>query len=44
MDVYLDEYEWWFNSRDNPYMFRDTLIGLLNAPKMEFKELIEKST
>ncbi len=43
MDKYLDEFEWRFNGRDNPYLFRDTLIRLLNAPKMEFKELIEKS-
>jgi hypothetical protein len=43
MDAYLDEFEWRFNGRENPYMFRDTLIRLLNAPKMEFKELIEKS-
>ena len=40
MDAYLDEFEWRFNNRDNKYLFRDTLIKLLNAPKMEFKELI----
>jgi transposase-like protein len=39
MDAYLDEFEWRFNNRDNKYLFRDTLIKLLNAPKMEFKEL-----
>jgi hypothetical protein len=27
---------------DNKYLFRDTLIKLLNDPKMEFKELIKK--
>jgi transposase-like protein len=43
MDAYLDEFEWRFNERDNPYLFRDTLLRLLNSPKMEFKELIEKS-
>lgn len=43
MDAYLDEFEWRFNGRENPYLFRDTLLKLLNAPKMEFKELIEKS-
>ncbi len=43
MDAYLDEFEWRFNGRDNAYLFRDTLIRLLNAPKMEFKELITKS-
>jgi hypothetical protein len=39
---YLDEFEWRFNGRKHPYLFRDTLIRLLNSPKMEFKELIDK--
>ena len=43
MDAYLDEFEWRFNGRDNPYLFRDTIMRLLNAPKMEFKELIDKN-
>jgi transposase-like protein len=43
LQSYLDEFEWRFNQRDNPYLFRDTLVRLLNSPKMEFKELIEKS-
>ena len=42
MDAYLDEFEWRFNNRDNPYLFEDTMIRLLNSPKMEFKELIKK--
>jgi transposase-like protein len=42
LGVYLDELEWRFNNRDNPYLFRDTLVRLLNSPNMEFKELIEK--
>jgi transposase-like protein len=43
LDAYLDEFEWRFNGRENPYLFRDTLIRLLSSPKMEFKELIKKS-
>lgn len=39
LDAYLDEFEWRFNNRNNEYLFRDTLIKLLNAPKMEFKTL-----
>jgi len=39
----FDEFEWKFNWRENPYLFRDTLIRLLNSPKLEFKELTEKS-
>lgn len=44
MDAYLDEFEWRFNGRNNTFLFRDTLMRLLNAPKMEFKELTTKST
>ncbi len=43
VESYLDEFEWRFNGRNDPYLFRDTLIRLLKAPKMEFKELITKS-
>jgi transposase-like protein len=43
LDAYLDEFEWRFNGRENPYLFRDTLIRLLESPKMEFKELIRKT-
>lgn len=43
LESYLDEFEWRFNGRKNPYLFRDTLSRLVNAPKMEYKELIEKS-
>lgn len=44
MDAYLDEFEWRFNQRDNPHLFRDTLMRLLNTPKMEFKELVSKAS
>ncbi len=40
MDAYLDEFEWRFNNRDNQYLFRDTLIKLLNSPNVEFKKLV----
>jgi transposase-like protein len=42
LDAYLDEFEWRFNQRDNPNLFRDTLIRMVNTPKMEMKELIEQ--
>ena len=29
LPAYLDEMEWRFNNRDNPYLFRDTLLVLL---------------
>ena len=40
MDAYLDEMAWRFNQRHNPYLFRDTLIRLVNAETLEYKELI----
>jgi transposase-like protein len=40
LDAYLDEFEWRFNNRHNEYLFRDTLIRLVNAEAMEYKELI----
>jgi len=43
MDAYLDEFDWRFNNRNNPHLFWDTIVKLLNSPKMEFKELITKS-
>lgn len=39
MDAYLNEFEWRFNNRNNPFLFRDTLIKLLTAPKVEYKAL-----
>jgi transposase-like protein len=43
LDAYLDEFEWRFNGRENEFLFRDTLIKLLESPKMEFKELIRQA-
>jgi hypothetical protein len=43
LQAYIDEFELRFNGRDNPELFRDTMIRLPKTPKMEFKDLIEKS-
>jgi transposase-like protein len=40
LDAYLDELECRFNNRENPYLFRDTLIKLLSSKNLEFQELI----
>lgn len=40
LDAYLDELEWRFNNRENPYLFRDTLWQLLSTEHMEYKELV----
>ncbi len=40
LNAYLDELEWRFNNRDNPWLFRDTLLRLLEAKHVEYKELV----
>ncbi len=39
LDSYLDELEWRFNNRDNPYLFRDTLLKLIRADNLPYQEL-----
>ena len=39
LDAYLDELEWRFNNRDNPFLFRDTLLKLLQSENLEYKAL-----
>ncbi|MEX2227652.1 MAG: IS1595 family transposase [Dehalococcoidia bacterium] len=41
LPAYLDEMSFRFNNRDNPYLFRDTLLRLLNAETLRYAELIE---
>lgn len=40
LDRYLCEFEFRFNNRKNPYLFRDTLTRLVNAEKMPYGQLI----
>jgi hypothetical protein len=42
LDRYLDELEFRFNNRNNPYLFRDTLLRLIASDNLEYKELIKK--
>ena len=42
LDRYLDEFEFRFNNRHNPYLFRDTLLRLLASSNLEYKELTKK--
>ena len=37
LDRYLDEFEFRFNNRNNPYLFRDTLLRLLQTSNLEYK-------
>jgi len=39
LPAYLDEMTFRFNNRDNPFLFRDTLMKLLEAPVLEYKKL-----
>ena len=40
LEAYLDELEWRFNNRNNPYLFRDTLMRLVKSGNLSYKELI----
>ena len=40
LDAYLDELEWRYNNRDNPWLFRDTLQSLLDSEHVRYKDLV----
>ena len=40
MDRYLEELEWRFNNRDNPYIFMDTLRRIVRTPHLTYRELV----
>ena len=40
LDAYLDELEWRFGNRNNPWLFRDTLMKLLESENLSYQELI----
>ena len=42
LDRYLDELEFRFNNRHNPFLFRDTLLRLLTTEQIEYKELTKE--
>lgn len=39
LDRYLDEFEFRFNNRKNPYLFRDTLTRLVQSEAMPYEKL-----
>jgi transposase-like protein len=41
LDAYLDELEFRFNNRENPFMFRDAMLKLLLAETLPYARLIE---
>ncbi len=42
LDAYLDELEWRFNNRENPYLFRDTLLKLIKSENLPYEKLVAK--
>jgi transposase-like protein len=43
LDAYLDELEFRFNNRENPYMFRDAMLKLVVADNLPYEKLIADS-
>ncbi|MFC1944501.1 IS1595 family transposase [Chloroflexota bacterium] len=41
LDAYLDELEWRFNNRDNPWLFRDTLLKLIKSDNLTYQDLVQ---
>ena len=41
LDAYLDELEFRFNNRENPFMFRDAMLKLVVAESLPYEKLIE---
>jgi hypothetical protein len=40
MQAYMDEFAFRFNNRENPYLFRDTLLKLVEADALTYEALI----
>lgn len=40
LPAYLDEFEWRFNNRDNPSLFKDTLRVIVTADPLTYEELV----
>lgn len=43
LPAYLDEMEFRFNGRRNPYLFRDTLLVLLHGDALPYKQLVKQA-
>ena len=41
LPAYLDEMAFRFNNRNNPYLFRDTVLRLVEGETLPYAELIE---
>lgn len=43
LDAYLDEFEFRFNNRDNPYLFRNTLLKLIESENLPYRALVSRA-
>ena len=43
LPAYFDEMAFRFNNRENPFLFRDTLIKLVRSENLPYAELIAES-
>lgn len=41
LPAYLDEFEFRYNNRENPYIFRDAMIEVISAKNLEYRDLVE---
>lgn len=41
LPAYLSEFEFRFNNRENPYLFRDTLLALIHGSALPYRELVD---
>lgn len=40
LQAYLDEFAFRFNNRDNPHLFRDTILKLIEADALPYRDLV----
>jgi transposase-like protein len=43
LPAYLDELEWRYNNRHNPFLFRDTVLALIKGDALPMKKLVAKA-
>jgi transposase-like protein len=41
LPAYLDEMEWRYNNRENEYLFRDTILRLVEGDALPFRKLVD---